>query len=75
MMHHYKYLPLEDENSIRLMTVLPGKFDDLIRAEITHEPLVPPDKVVLSVKEINRSLPQNWEARETLEGRILFLNS
>ncbi|KAI0911997.1 HET-domain-containing protein [Ustulina deusta] len=49
-MHHYKYLPLEDENSIRLMTVLPGKFDDLIRAEITHEPLVPPDKVVLSTE-------------------------
>ncbi|KAI1429762.1 HET-domain-containing protein [Xylaria sp. FL1777] len=79
-MCHYEYSPLEDDTSIRIVTILPGKFDDPIRAQIRHEPLVPPNEAEptrLSVKEIDRTLSRGWEAWEafeTLEGRIIFFN-
>ncbi|KAI0429111.1 HET-domain-containing protein [Xylaria sp. FL1042] len=77
-MDPYEYLPLQGESDIRLMTILPGDFDDPIRAEITHTSLVPPEEVEttrLSVEEINRTLPKRWKAYGTREGRIIFHNS
>ncbi|KAI0968156.1 HET-domain-containing protein [Xylaria arbuscula] len=74
-MRDYEYLPLENEASIRLLTIFPGQFDDPIRAEIRHELLIPPDEIGhtrLSVKEISRTLPRSWRVHETLEGRLLF---
>lgn len=73
----YKYTPLDvSSDEIRLVTILPGKFRDPIRIEITHVPLVPPVQggkaERLSVKEIQRTVPESWEVYETLEGRILF---
>ncbi|KAI0811755.1 HET-domain-containing protein [Xylaria sp. FL0064] len=76
-MRSYEYLPLQSESDIRLVTILPGKFDDPIRAKITHESLVPPkgiESTHMSVEEIARTLPEQWEAHETVEGRILFEN-
>ncbi|KAI1155632.1 HET-domain-containing protein [Nemania diffusa] len=74
----YEYSPLEDDTSVRLVTILPGDFDDPLRIVIEHKSLVPPEEVKsrrLSVKEIRRTLPQDWLAYETREGRILFANA
>ncbi|KAI1309263.1 HET-domain-containing protein [Xylaria venustula] len=76
-MRHYEYLPLEDEASIRLMTIFPGQFYDPFRAEIRHELLIPPGEIGhtrLSAKEVSQTLPPDWEVHETLEGRLLFRN-
>ncbi|KAI3320241.1 HET-domain-containing protein [Xylariaceae sp. AK1471] len=76
-MGRYKYTPLEDSTSIRLVTILPGKFDDAMRVEIKHESLVTPSKVEstrLSLKEIRETLPKGWDAEETVEGRVIFWN-
>ncbi|KAI1277039.1 HET-domain-containing protein [Xylaria sp. FL0933] len=76
-MRSYEYSPLRSESDIRLVTILPGEFDDPIRAKITHEFLVPPKDIEstrLSLEEIARTLPEPWEAHETLEGRIIFVN-
>ncbi|RYP74958.1 hypothetical protein DL770_007511 [Monosporascus sp. CRB-9-2] len=79
-MGRYQYKPLDPStNDIRLVTILPGEFDDPIKVEITHTELAPPahdDKPkLLSLKEIQEALPEGWSARETLEGRVIFLNS
>ncbi|KAI1353846.1 HET-domain-containing protein [Xylaria sp. FL0043] len=76
-MRSYEYSPLRSESDIRLVTILPGEFDDPIRAKITHEFLVPPKDIEstrLSLEEIDRTLPEQWEAHETREGRIIFIN-
>ncbi|RYP81660.1 hypothetical protein DL769_001892 [Monosporascus sp. CRB-8-3] len=66
-------------NDIRLVTIPPGEFDDPIKVEITHAELVPPahdDKPRrLSLKEIQETLPEDWSAYETLEGRVIFWDS
>ncbi|RYP36002.1 hypothetical protein DL767_003569 [Monosporascus sp. MG133] len=74
------YKPLDPStNDIRLVTILPGEFDDPIKIEISHAELVPPahdDKPKrLSLKEIRETLPKGWKARETLEGRVIFSES
>ncbi|KAI0506061.1 HET-domain-containing protein [Xylaria bambusicola] len=71
----YRYLPLEDDTFIRLITILPGKFKDPIKAEIRHEPLLPPKEVGathLSIEEIQQTLPGQWKVYETLESRIIY---
>ncbi|KAK5626422.1 hypothetical protein RRF57_002137 [Xylaria bambusicola] len=76
-MQLYKYLPLEDDTFIRLITILPGKFKDPIRAEIRHEPLLPPREVGytrLPIEEIQHALPGPWKVYETLEGRVIYYN-
>ncbi|KAJ8119345.1 hypothetical protein ONZ43_g3688 [Nemania bipapillata] len=73
----YEYSPLEDETSIRVVTILPGEFGDPLRVDIEHKSLVTPEvpkSTRLSVKEIRRTVPEGWDAYETLEGRILFEN-
>ncbi|KAI1410744.1 HET-domain-containing protein [Hypoxylon sp. FL1857] len=76
-MIRYKYTPLESPSrDIRLVTILPGKFDDPIRVKITHAQLDPPvqeDKPKrMSLKEIRQTLPEGCKAYETLEGRVIF---
>ncbi|KAI2607991.1 HET-domain-containing protein [Hypoxylon sp. NC1633] len=73
----YKYTPLDSStDDIRLVTILPGKFKDPIRIEITHAPLVPPvnngKTERCSLEEIQKTLPEDWEAHKTLEGRVFF---
>ncbi|KAI0386421.1 HET-domain-containing protein [Hypomontagnella monticulosa] len=75
----YKYVSLDpSSNDIRLVTILPGKFKDPIWIKITRAPLVPPihesGPKRLSLKEIRNSLPKDWNAHETFEGRIVFWN-
>lgn len=71
----YQYAPLEDQD-IRLVTVLPGSYDDDIALRIQHVALeprnaLPPSR--LSVKEIQKTLSEPWIVRDTIEGRYLFL--
>ncbi|OTB14618.1 hypothetical protein K445DRAFT_319029 [Daldinia sp. EC12] len=76
----YEYTPLDPASQdIRLVTILPGKFDDPFQIKITHAPLIPavlddqqPKRWPLDA--LRRTLPQSWNARETLEGRIIFRN-
>ncbi|KAF3068318.1 Heterokaryon incompatibility protein 6, OR allele [Daldinia childiae] len=75
----YEYTPLDPASQdIRLVTILPGKFDDPIQIKITHAPLIPPtqdDKPKrISLAALRGTIPQSWNARETLEGRIIFRN-
>ncbi|KAI1661974.1 HET-domain-containing protein [Daldinia decipiens] len=75
----YEYIPLDPASQdIRLVTILPGKFDDPIQIKITHAPLIPPNEddkpKRMSLASLRRTLPQSWNARETLEGRIIFRN-
>ncbi|KAI0103035.1 HET-domain-containing protein [Nemania sp. FL0031] len=71
----YEYSSLADETSIRLVTILPGNFNDPLQINIEHKSLVPPDEIKstrLSVKEIKRTLTEGWYVYETMEGRIIF---
>ncbi|RYO91805.1 hypothetical protein DL764_008230 [Monosporascus ibericus] len=79
-MGRYQYNPLNPStNDIRLVTILPGEVDDPIKVEITHAELVPPahdnNPKRLSLKEIRETLPEDWSAHETLEGRVIFWDS
>ncbi|CEI70562.1 hypothetical protein FVEN_g12646 [Fusarium venenatum] len=80
-MSKFQYPRLDEAaNEIRVITIWPGRFDDPIRIDITQRPLTPPparnDSSLLSLEEINKTLPDEspWEAFNTLEGRILFIN-
>ncbi|GKU06232.1 unnamed protein product [Fusarium langsethiae] len=80
-MARFQYRRLDEAaNEIRVITIWPGRFDDPIKIDITQYPLVPPpiwnDSALLSLEEINKTLPTEspWEAFNTLEGRILFIN-
>ncbi|KAK8081158.1 hypothetical protein PG997_008976 [Apiospora hydei] len=73
----YEYHPLdESKNQIRLATIHPGNSNDPI--EITLEnvsldpqpPHTPPN--VMSLEEVRATLPEGWEAFQTLRDRILF---
>ena len=60
---------------IRLVTILPGTFEDPIRLEIKLSTLkrpVPKKSERLSLKEIRRTLPLGWKAFEVLGARIIF---
>lgn len=72
----YTYHELAD-NHIRLATLLPGEHHDDIKVSIHHTSLsqasTPPEvRTILSLEEVRATLPDGWEARETIEGRILF---
>lgn len=81
-MFRYKYTPLNaSSHEIRLVTILPGRRDDPIRIQITHATLFPPVNKAeakttrLPLEEIQKTLPEGWYAKETLEGRILFYDA
>jgi hypothetical protein len=70
----YSQLDVKTQD-IRLITLLPGNFDDAIRLSISHEPfVVPMERPVakMSLEEVQKTLPDNWTAFETLEGRIYY---
>lgn len=72
----YEYSKLNaDAQEIRLVTLLPGKSSEPIQFMISHAPLVipeerPPHK--MSTEDLLETLPLNWVAFETLEGRYVF---
>lgn len=89
-MEQYQYAPLT-ENDIRLVTLLPGQFDDDIEIFIEHAPLeveqsqkensyestvkkvvTGRDQQRLSVRELQKTVPDGWDVFETREGRIVF---
>ncbi|KAF2650055.1 HET-domain-containing protein [Lophiostoma macrostomum CBS 122681] len=66
-MERYQYEPLQDQGQdIRLITLLPGEFDDQIRVQIRHVPLL--------AKEIAKmpTILTGWNVYETRERRIIF---
>ncbi|KAL8386868.1 hypothetical protein RB595_010329 [Gaeumannomyces hyphopodioides] len=75
----YAYRELADKRDIRLVTLLPGENDDPIKIYLHHTSLTqvskPPDArtITIPLKESQATLPDNWYARETLEGRIIFM--
>jgi len=66
----YQHISLPDPQSyIRLLTLLPDKFDNDVRVTIAHHALTPPSgkkpsRVTLA--EIRRDLPSDWEAFQTV---------
>lgn len=72
----YRYLPLdENKNEIRLVVILPGRFQDPVRISILHESLEISDDSAtedIPIEEIRKTLPPDWEAFETLEGRTIY---
>jgi hypothetical protein len=72
----YRYLPLADgSEDIRLITLLPGKFDDDIRLKIFHVPLkqpVQPTQQKMTLKKLKKVVPPHCQVFENLEGRFIF---
>ena len=72
----YKYEKLEHQDDLRLVTILPGLFEDLIRLQISHVPLPPcpsPASRRLALAELKKTLPPNWDVHEArASSRFLF---
>ncbi|KAF7917095.1 hypothetical protein BELL_0537g00070 [Botrytis elliptica] len=74
----YKYTQLERGNDeIRLLSLMPGAQDDSISMHIFHVPLaIPPRETSeikrLSLKELQRILPDDMYAMKTIDGRYIF---
>jgi hypothetical protein len=72
----YQYRPLDFENhDIRLLKVLPGEFNDAIRVVVYHKSL--PEPVIKEPapdywEKLKKTLPDGWQAYETVEGRVIF---
>ena len=72
----YQYQPLRDPDEIRLVSLLPGTFDDPIRVTIHHcVPTLPiiqgePDKTTGQ----SNIPPYPWSTEVTSEGETLYLN-
>lgn len=75
----YQYQPLDaDAHEIRLIRLLPGKFDDQIVIEILHTPLTEPEPVEdtrPSIDHIDDTLPQSWSVSRTIYGRYIYYNN
>jgi len=78
IMPRYTYAPWDaDCGEIRLVELHPGAFDDPITISLqTKSLIVPPPRPLQkqSLEQIRASLPEGWEASETLDGRIVFGN-
>ena len=74
----YQYRPLEnDQDEIRLVTLLPGEFNDPIRLSIQHVPFNRFDDDSGKKgdrKRVQAIPPYPWSAEETFDGDILYLN-
>lgn len=72
----YQYQPLRDPNEIRLVSLLPGTFDDPIRISIYHSILVPATAQGKPHKQIGQNSipPYPWNAEVTSDGETLYLN-
>jgi len=77
-MQPYQYTQLAYQDvDIRLLTLLPGNFDDDLKITVSHVPLVKRRDIPLpgiSLEELRRTLPPGWQVEETLEGRYAFVN-
>lgn len=75
-MAHFQYDPLNfDTQEIRLIKLLPGRFEDSIRIGIAHVPLPVYDSSPPSPDALNtlqHTLPSEWRVVETVEGRVIF---
>ena len=76
-MQKYEYRPLDQSlEEIRLLRLLPGSFKDKLCVEMFHaslrDPTIPPISSRLSLKELRKTLPKEWNAFETLERDIIF---
>lgn len=74
----YQYRPLEnDQDEIRLVTLLPGDVNDPIRLSIHHAPFTrsadAPGKKG-DRDRVQAIVPYPWSAEETFDGDILYLN-
>lgn len=64
------------EGEIRILTLLPGQFDDEICIRIGHIKLPvagDPNSSRMTRKELNKTLPPGWTAEEILDGRFIFV--
>ncbi|OIW25301.1 hypothetical protein CONLIGDRAFT_656948 [Coniochaeta ligniaria NRRL 30616] len=55
----YEWQPLAGDD-IRILTLLPGQFDDEIRIHFTH-------------RELGKTLPPGWAVYESIDGRYMFI--
>jgi hypothetical protein len=66
----YEYVPFKDpKGDIRLVELLPGKFEDDIRVRIHYASLSPPPVGVrrrLRIGEIKKTIPKDWKIYQTL---------
>jgi len=73
----YSYDKLNtNAQEIRLLTLIPGHFDDPIQFIISHEQFYIPNHEYRPrkiTKEHRDSLPNGWRIGVTLEGRIIFI--
>ncbi|KAK4206696.1 heterokaryon incompatibility protein-domain-containing protein [Rhypophila decipiens] len=71
----YEYGDLNTPDEIRLLTVLPGEFHDDIVLRISHERLVLPEPQppLMSMSQLQETVPPGWEVDQTRDGRFLFL--
>lgn len=76
-MSPYTYSPLDTAQAeLRLIRLLPGNVDDNISLNIFHVPLPFPQQAIdtrMRLQELQRTLPHNCLAKETLDGRYLFM--
>lgn len=73
----YEYQPLDESKlEIRLVTILPGDYDDPLEITLHHvslDPILPQaPSSVLSLEQLRATLPPGWNAYQTIEERILF---
>ncbi|KAF2651311.1 HET-domain-containing protein [Lophiostoma macrostomum CBS 122681] len=73
-MSTFKYRKLKGVD-IRVLKLLPGRFDDPLKAAIKHVPLSEPVKTettMLSLEELQETVPEEWKVSQTLDGRYIF---
>lgn len=73
----YAYQHLDDsKNEIRLVTILPGNHEDPLEISLHHVSLDPlprhPPPKILSLDQLQETLPPGWNVYQTREERILF---
>lgn len=74
----YQKLNVADQE-IRLISLMPGYGDEDICFSIFHAPLVPPPapqaRYRPSIEDVEKTVPEGWVVRETIEGRYLFIQN
>ncbi|PVH70708.1 HET-domain-containing protein [Cadophora sp. DSE1049] len=69
------YLPLHDAGEIRLIELLPDRFDNEIRISLSHVVLPPtPPERMIDIQGLQRTLPPDWEVLQTAEGRAIYVH-
>lgn len=74
-MSTYVCTPLdESKDEIRILTLLPGTFDEALEITIEHAQLIVPEKSQsqrISLQDLRATLPSGWDVYENLEGRYI----